>query len=84
MIFTRDTSKSAEMQPIHTWRLCIGLDGKTYPSLKDSNGCVFGIETHSVSADGVVSPSIVCGYGCEFHEFVTLEGWDKVDEPKHH
>jgi DNA-directed RNA polymerase subunit RPC12/RpoP len=30
--------------------------------------------THEVAADGKVTPSVVCP-NCDFHEFVTLEGW---------
>ena len=31
---------------------------------------------HEVTADGAVSPSLVCPYGgCSFHQFVRLEQW---------
>lgn len=31
---------------------------------------------HRIDRRGVVSPSYVCPHaGCQFHEFVTLEGW---------
>lgn len=31
---------------------------------------------HEIDAQGVVSPSVVCPHdGCDFHEFVQLEGW---------
>lgn len=31
---------------------------------------------HDIGADGKVSPSLVCPYDdCDFHDYVTLEGW---------
>lgn len=31
---------------------------------------------HKVESNGDVNPSVVCPYKeCDFHEFVTLEGW---------
>ena len=31
---------------------------------------------HEIAADGAVTPPVVCPYeGCEFHEFIRLEGW---------
>lgn len=34
-------------------------------------------KTHCIDTDGRVTPSAVCPHaGCQFHEFVTLEGWD--------
>lgn len=36
--------------------------------------------THEISADGTVSPSVVCTHdGCDFHEFVKLANYP--DEP---
>jgi hypothetical protein len=34
---------------------------------------------HEIKDDGCVHPSLVCPRdGCEFHEFVKLEDWDKT------
>ncbi|BBL75423.1 hypothetical protein MishRS11D_25210 [Methylomagnum ishizawai] len=33
------------------------------------------LNPHVVSDDGAVTPSVVCGGPCAFHEFVRLEGW---------
>ena len=31
---------------------------------------------HTIAMDGAVSPSVVCdGAGCDFHEYVRLDGW---------
>ena len=85
LIFKRDTSESVEDQLTETWRLSRDLDGALYPTIRDTNGDWFAIQTHSIAADGTVSPSVVCTYdGCDFHEFITLEGWDQVSEPKQH
>lgn len=35
-----------------------------------------GPKGHQIEADGTVTPSAVCPTaGCDFHEFVRLEGW---------
>ena len=82
MIFKRDTGDSVEHQPINTWRLSEGSNDILHPVIRDSKGDWFGLETHSISSDGTVSPSVVCPYGCGFHEFVKLEGWDQIEGRK--
>lgn len=33
-------------------------------------------DIHTISAEGVLSPSWVCPYeGCDWHEFAILDGW---------
>lgn len=83
LMFKQDTSNSEEDQPINTWRLSNGLDDILYPTIRDSNGDWFGLATHSIAEDGIVSPSVVCPYGCGFHEFIKLEGWDQIEGKKH-
>lgn len=35
-----------------------------------------GSLTHTISQDGEISPSIICGHGdCEWEGFVKLQGW---------
>ena len=83
--FKQDLSDSFETQPIETWRLCSGLSGESYPTIRDSNGDWFAIQTHGIAEDGAVFPSVVCTYpGCTFHEFIKLDGWTDVAEPKQH
>lgn len=37
----------------------------------------FGTLNHEVASNGEVNPSLMCGVeGCDFHEHVTLEGWN--------
>lgn len=57
------------------------LEGRQHAILRCSRGHVAGLRSHSVAADGTVSPSVVCDGGtdaesCTFHEMVQLEGWD--------
>lgn len=33
------------------------------------------LRAHLIAADGSVSPSVVCPYGCGWHEVIVLEGW---------
>lgn len=34
---------------------------------------------HSIASDGTVTPSVVCPViGCDFHEYVRLEGWESA------
>ena len=82
-IFKRDQSKDDRDMKVNTWRATIGTDGSVYPVVKDSSGDMFGIEAHRISNEGVVSPSVVCMYiGCNFHEFITLDGWDLIEGDK--
>ena len=81
MIFTRFQGDE-DRQPIETWTTSRGLDGIRYPYIKDSRGDYFGLRTHSIASDGTVSPSVVCPYGCGFHKFIKLEGWDQIEGRK--
>ena len=41
----------------------------------------FDKDGHTISADGLVTPSTVCPEeSCDFHEFVLLEGWVAMDD----
>ena len=82
MMFQRDQSDSEATQPVNTWRSVRGLDGIIYPSLKDSNGDTFGIESHIVTPAGFVLPSVVCPYDCGFHEFIQLKDWSDITDAK--
>lgn len=38
---------------------------------------------HGISADGQVSPSVVCPRdGCDFHQFIILQDWAVLDDAK--
>lgn len=39
-------------------------------------GEIVSIGNHKIAADGTVKPSLVCPFnGCDFHDFIVLEGW---------
>jgi hypothetical protein len=39
-------------------------------------GHLGSLADHDIADDGRVSPSVVCPYdGCDFHDFIKLEGW---------
>ena len=56
-----------------TW--CISPDVPDNVLFKCPNGHI-GILDHDIADDGTVSPSVICMHdGCEFHEFIVLDGW---------
>ena len=66
------------------WRPCNLLPARSSlePTQRTANvscptcGQVASLSGHSIAADGMVTPSLVCPYpGCTFHEYVKLEGW---------
>lgn len=39
---------------------------------------IASLSGHDIREDGIVHPSLVCPYDdCDFHEYVTLDGWSK-------
>jgi hypothetical protein len=70
----RGTNEPPPMQ----WKAC---HHTTIARFKAEMTCPHGhaltLKSHSVSASGIVSPSVVCpSPGCRFHEFVALDDWD--------
>ena len=58
-----------------TWKGGFAWNGKT-ALVTCINGHTCTLSEHKIADDGTVSPSLVCPYdGCNFHEFVKLEGW---------
>lgn len=63
------------------------LNSSTWIRTKDGlaifvcpNGHPGGLRSHAISEDGTVHPSVVCGGeggdgGCDFHEYIKLDGW---------
>lgn len=46
------------------------------PVIVCPNGHYLSIYKHTVSQDGMVSPSVVCPIdGCGFHEYIKLDNW---------
>lgn len=79
--FTRSPTEEGNR---NTWSPVLGLDGIIHPNIIDSTGDYFGLESHTISEDGTVSPSVVCPYdnGCTFHEYIKLVGWEDITENK--
>lgn len=68
-------SNRREDMPAGSWRLVMWGDDRSF--IISCPKC--GLEAcanHSIEPNGDVNPSVVCPHdGCDFHEFVTLEGW---------
>lgn len=65
------------LPPPMMWKACHPRTRATFKAeLTCDNGHAVSLKGHAISADGVVSPSVVClAQGCDFHDFVRLEGW---------
>ena len=51
-------------------------------SMTCRNGHGLTLRSHRVSSSGLVHPSVVCPVpGCNFHEFVRLDGWSFGEVP---
>lgn len=63
--------------PSLMWKDCHPRTRATFKAeVTCSNGHGVSLRGHSISADGSVSPSVVCLVpGCDFHDFVRLDGW---------
>lgn len=58
-----------------TWK-GLGTPNGRSASFTCPNGHVGTLSDHDIAADGSVTPSVVCSYdGCDFHEYIQLEGW---------
>jgi len=62
----------------NTWCLSPLPGGRLCVMTRCTNGHLGQLD-HTIAANGVVSPSVVCQRdGCGFHEFIVLEGWAEV------
>lgn len=61
----------------NTWAIHRYGSGRAQVVTRCSNGHIGSLDDHKISSDGTVSPSVVCQKeGCNFHEFIKLEGWE--------
>jgi hypothetical protein len=69
--------KSAGNPPPMMWKQCHLRTRAIFKAeLTCSNGHAISLRSHSIHADGMVSPSVVCrAPGCDFHDFVRLDAW---------
>lgn len=62
----------------YTWRTLL-TEGKISASIVCKNTHYGILSDHEVDKHGIVTPSVVCPEeDCEFHEFIVLEGWNKM------
>ncbi len=69
--------KNSGNPPAMMWKQC---HPRTRPIFKAeitcANGHAVSLRGHSIHANGVVSPSVVCrAPRCDFHDFVRLDAW---------
>lgn len=63
------------------WTRRLFHDGTTEPPLRSAHVCCPGcgqtmsLRNHHIASDGTVTPSVVCGLDCGFHDMVKLVGW---------
>ena len=59
-----------------TWKGLKLADGTRSASYVCPNGHEMVLINHTISLDGMVTPSVVCPQGgCGFHEYLLLQGW---------
>lgn len=59
-----------------TWAIFRYESGRVQVVTRCKNGHIGSLDDHQVSEDGGVQPSVVCQKaGCDYHEFIRLEGW---------
>jgi hypothetical protein len=63
------------------WKQCHPRTRATFKAeLTCSNGHAISLRGHQINAAGGVSPSVVCrAAGCDFHDWVRLQGWTAGD-----
>jgi hypothetical protein len=63
--------------PLH-WKACHPSTQRRFKAdLTCSRGHGISLKNHRIEADGRVVPSVVClAPGCDFHEYVSLDGWN--------
>ena len=60
----------------NTWWIETLSDGRKVIVTRCGRGHIGSLGNHEISADGTVSPSVVCQHeGCDYHEFIQLDGW---------
>lgn len=64
--------------PVHEWTPVVLSDG-THTASIFCPGCKRkAVLDHEIGARGAVTPSVVCPFGCGFHDHVQLAGWGRA------
>jgi hypothetical protein len=59
-----------------TWKMVDLTPEKKVPMIVCSHGHLCTLESYQIQPSGLVLPLVLCPIdGCDFHEFVRLEGW---------
>ena len=75
MVFRRAAPDDIWLDCPGTWQRAGGDGVRTAIVSCPKCGGSVSLSRHEIAQDGSVSPSLVCPYDCDFHEFVKLEGW---------
>lgn len=62
-------------RPWRDWDFTLQQQIKTAAVACGGCGRAMSVRKHTISADGSLSPSLVCPHGCGWHVFVRLVGW---------
>ena len=65
----------SELSKPFTWKGGITQNGRT-ALIQCENGHNISLSAHKIDEAGYVSPSVVCRFGCDFHEHIILVGWE--------
>lgn len=77
IIFKQAKEKNLSKQ---TWSGARVEDRRT-ATIMCPEGHIGSISNHTIDDQGVVNPSVVCPWeGCDFHDFIQLEGWERLDK----
>lgn len=65
----------------NTWAKHVYQSGHVEVITRCANGHIGSLGNHTIADDGTVTPSVVCQKpGCNYHEFIQLEGWKGGEE----
>jgi hypothetical protein len=61
----------------NTWAVFRYQSGFVQVVTRCGKGHIGSLDDHQIDSDGFVTPSVVCQKnGCDYHEFIRLEGWE--------
>lgn len=75
---TNDHRGGANIQPSPAW----WLDEDGFVLMRCACGELAGLNNHAIEANGDVNPSIFHDWGCGWHVFGTLLGWESKRNKK--
>lgn len=76
-LIARRTELDWKDLPPRAWTWWQWLDtNERVPVMRCTAGHMFLVrQNHTIAADGTVTPSMVCPYGCAYHECIRLDDW---------